>query len=537
MEPMHQLDSGMMPPPSTLPLAVRRPSSTGNVLLLEQIITSPLLKAELMEENSQGSLSDATSNHDSMDHMSNSSENSMDSSTAQEIQYMQQRERMRKHSIELMAGMHDSNSMTGFQTHENQLLMQGQMDVMDLRVNHEQMAAAIHHQYVTSNDGSIKTEAQIQLAQQADESVNNFLSNLESSVSSNINAPMQSVNVGMFNGTGTNGTNNSVIFTQNLDNQIIATTRENMKQNYGQLGLMTEASSSSSSTSAALSHMLNFVANNNSNSNSDVLMDSVTTNHSPLSQDVMLNSQPAEALNSVSSMSIMPTSQTTLNMSTECILNPTVSPTMMCQTTDPGQLLVPQTTALSCHQMQPTNPHDNLITNHLILTPASDPIHVPRTSPVAVKNMILNAAAEILSSKPTSICAETTINALITLNSSPLINDIQSTSAVGGGPQMMITQAPSMSVSNAHLMQQQQDHSHLTESMCQQQPMPMFVEPTTLASTQQLMTNAVDNSVSSMMNTIVSQQLQLQSQTDQLRRSQEEYLAGFEAGMQTGTAQ
>lgn len=81
MEPIHEIDSGMMPPPSTLPLSVRRPSSAGN--LLGEQISPPLMKTELSDESSQSSLPD-TMNHDALDRMT-INENSMDGTSISQV--------------------------------------------------------------------------------------------------------------------------------------------------------------------------------------------------------------------------------------------------------------------------------------------------------------------------------------------------------------------------------------------------------------------------------------------------------------------
>lgn len=144
IEPINEIDSGMMPPPSTLPLSVRRPSSSGT--LMADQITSPLLKAEIMDESSQGSIPDAM-NHDSMDRMPGSNENSLDGSPIKDMQFVQ---RIRKHSIDIMDTnsmmvnenmmMHDTNSMGAFPSHDNGMGMMPvdnspEMKVVDLRVS------------------------------------------------------------------------------------------------------------------------------------------------------------------------------------------------------------------------------------------------------------------------------------------------------------------------------------------------------------------------------------------------------------------
>lgn len=58
IEPKNEIDSGMMPPPTTLPLSVRRPSSTGTILpdALSPSNVVTALKTEIVDENSQNSM-------------------------------------------------------------------------------------------------------------------------------------------------------------------------------------------------------------------------------------------------------------------------------------------------------------------------------------------------------------------------------------------------------------------------------------------------------------------------------------------------
>ncbi|XP_037029005.1 nuclear factor of activated T-cells 5 isoform X2 [Bradysia coprophila] len=492
MEPIHEIDSGMMPPPSTLPLSVRRPSSAGN--MLGEQISPPLMKTELNDESSQSSLPD-TMNHDALDRMT-INENSMDGSA-----YVTHR--IRKRSIDIMDSnsmmgtpvemlIHDSNSLGGFASRDSQLSMMPSPEIVDLRIKQEQMAAQLH-QFELAN----KVEADL------NQSVNKFLSNLDSS---SLSPRVDSVAVALYS----NNSNNDALLQEinNINN--LASTNSVMNPTTFNHSLLTENDPGSS-----LSQMLTYPQNQNNES----MMDTSNSNHS---HDVILNSQPAASINSPNSITMLasPNVNTEHNMSSDVILNPAVSPSMMCQSADS---IPPQVTSvLACHPMQQQSPQDTLL-NNLMQT---DSIHIPRTSPVAVKNMILNAAADILSSQPSQISAENTINALISLNSSP-----------------MITQA---SAPPSTMMMHGNNQSALNEAMCTQttleQHMPIFNNESSIMATNPLLNNpTMNNNTANMMNSIsISNMVTTQAlidreiRNDQIVRAQHEYLNDLQKNMTHG---
>jgi nuclear factor of activated T-cells 5 len=158
----------------------------------------------------------------------------------------------------------------------------------------------------------------------------------------------------------------------------------------------------------------------NSNSNDAIL--NGNSNRSPRAQDIILNSQAA-VLNGTNSLSVMLSGspQSQHNMSPEIILNPAVSPTMMCQAnTDPTSLL----TNSMLNGISIPQATQEAILNNLIPTslgPQPEPIHISHKTPVAVKNMYLNAANHILTTQPT----QSTLNALISMDQSMMNNQVQ----------------------------------------------------------------------------------------------------------------
>lgn len=492
MEPIHEIDSGMMPPPSTLPLSVRRPSSAGT--LLGEQTSPPIMKTELTDDSSQSSLPD-TMNHDALDRMT-INENSMDGSAMKDM-YVQHR--IRKRSIDIMDSnsmmapvemlMHDTSSLSGFTARDGQINLMQSPEIVDLRIKQEQLAAQLHRFELVS-----KADADL------NQSVNKFLSNLDSN---SLSPRVDPVAVALYS----NNSNNNEALLQEINNiNNMATTNAVMNQTtFGQL--MTEANPGSS---------LNQILSYPQNSNNESIMDTSNSNHS---HDVILNSQPAASINSPNSITMLtsPNVNTEHNMSSDVILNPSVSPSMMCQSADS---MPPQVTSvLACHPMQQQSPQDTLLNNLM----QNDSIHIPRTSPVAVKNMILNAAADILSSQPSQISAENTINALISLNSSP-----------------MITQANG---STGSMMMHPNNQSALNEAMCTQttleQHLPIFNNESSIMATNQMLTNSNMNSNTgnmmdsiSISNMVTTQQLiDREIRNDQIVRAQHEYLNDMQKNM------
>lgn len=120
---------------------------------------------------------------------------------------------------------------------------------------------------------------------------------------------------------------------------------------------------------------------------------------------------------------------------------------------------------------QSVSGQDSLLSTMLSPADAAVAIQNIQRSPVAVKNMILNAAADILSSQPCTMSSESTINALISLNQSPLLNENQSSNSMSPSSSMMMAQATttvgasvtSDSVATALMsMQQQQQQQDTT---------------------------------------------------------------------------
>lgn len=448
VSPIDEIDAGMMPPPTILPPNVRHSSLSGTMIDMQPQISPPVLKSELLDETSQGSQPDLMINQNSMDGMP-SNDNSLDGGK-DNIHYMSPQH---QRAMMVCGGnispsdlcIQDSNSMNGFDQRMRIMQMgQASPEVIDLRIKQEQqqIAAQIQQysneaqllQVVQSNLGAAAADVQHQQQQQH-----------------------------MFSQSGQAHPHRDVIFSREineLNNQISVTVNNNPT-----FAMMTDNVTGGGPTSASISSLMGYANSPTMGGNSAAT----------LSQDNILNAQPSNV--SLSSPLSIITGAQSANVSSDIILNPTVSPSMMCQSTsdNSNNIMAPQVTSvLACMSSQSSQ--DSLM-NTLIPTDAMQ--HLPR-SPVAVKNMILNAAADILSSQPSNISPETTISALISLNSSPLINTNQS-----AGSQMLITQAPT--TSNTLLIQQQSDHETIHLSAGQQHSIYSDSRDGMSTSTQQIM--------------------------------------------------
>lgn len=427
-EPKNERDAGMMPPPTTtLPLNIRRSSLTGMLSCSStDQISPPILKSEIIDENSQNSIISTgpdTLNHDSMDHFPN--ESSLDGSNSASSQVNM----LAPTPLELIM-----QKATGFSTALNQsnlmeIATATQLNVVDLRVKQEEQIAA-HIQELVNQNSSDNNDL---LSAVNHSNERNFLSSLGAKIN---DLKAQVEGVPMFASATINGNNSSdVMFTNRMNtlgHNVVPTTPSDhqMQQTIDQTnsfashqGLMTEAG-----TATTLNHILSYP--NPSQSLSPNILSTSPSSTSPLSQDVMLNSQPAAALNTSPTMmsvttgstsTMAPIAITTTQSESDIILNPTISPTMMCQNANnDGTNLMANPVTIG----DPTMLSSQQPTSEALLTNLMQPMSI-KQSPVDVKNMILNAAADILSSEPNSITPETTMNALMSLNSAPLISQDQ----------------------------------------------------------------------------------------------------------------
>lgn len=399
IEPKSEIDSGMMPPPLSLPLGRRSSSSTDQ--LSPPILNT--LKAELMDETSQNSESSFHSN-----------ENSMDSTALYATTSGQ--------NMEII----DENSMI---VGNNFMLQQQQQqivpttsEVIDLRVQQEQQRQQLY-------------------------SEQNYLSNLESNVQQ-LKLQVEA----------------------NLFSQQLATTPSQQQTNFN----VTEISSDSPNGG----------------------------HHSPLSQDIILNSQSVVVSLQNEVLASQQQQQQGINMSSEIILNSAVSPSMMCQTS-PDPML---------NTMTPMNQQSQ----ETILNTMLPSVVLHKQPSVAVKNMILNAAAEILTSQQTQTPITTggPMNELISS-----LTPITTNMLAEQSQNMIMTQAPSNAQNDIlcqHQQSQQMEQQMVNAIFSNTNVLPNMMSEVPVAST--MMSNAgMTNLINQEIRNAVNEELQI-------RRAQVEYL-------------
>lgn len=418
-EPKNELDAGMMPPPTTtLPLNIRR-SSLGTLLPTSEQISPPMLKAEIMDDNSQGSVisnGPELMSHDSMDHFS-ANDNSMDgSNSAHTPEQLQTMAIMNSTPLELI--LQKNGDITA--TFSTPMETNSVTDLIDMSTSTP----------MNIDDIRVKQEQAADIAAQIQELVSNPTTTSNTELLTNINELNDRVDaVPLFSGPTKTDTSD-VLFVNTLgtlNGNAITTTNQQLaldQQNAfaAHQTLMTEAG-----TAATLNEILTYPSA--TQTIAPTILSPSPPNTSPLTTDVMLNSQPAAILNNTSPAMITAGNPATAalspivtNSESDIILNPTISPTMMCNTNgDSNPLMNTQVPVGDSTLLSVTMPSATpQTTSESMLTNFMQPMSI-KQSTVAVKNMILNAAADILSSEPNSINPETTMNALMSLNSAPLM--------------------------------------------------------------------------------------------------------------------
>lgn len=455
IQPKNELDSGMMPPPSiTLPMSARRPSLSGMITCTAtDHVSPPLLKTEMMDESSQNSLIVAESmSHDSMDHFTVTNENSMDSNSAQQASHQMHTTMsiMESNPLELII----QNNTTMNNSFSNNIATNSIMDMnasgIDLRVKQEEqhIAAQIAETLVNNTNVAENNKILSAVAQQSEQNVNDILSHLDAKIN-DLKAQVEAAP--LFNtATANNSTTANVLYNNGMtqSNNMVSAQSANLHHHHQHhqtienqaaaftthQSLMTEAG-----TATSINHILSYPDASTTVS----MLEVAQTNAAPISQDVLLNSQPSVGLNTspggmltvTSGNNTSLTTNISIQTETDIILNPAISPSMMCQTGSGDAHLITNQVPLGDGALLPVNVTNNpqsspnqAMSNLMqpIMQPAvtitqnntdSNSLHhIPlKQTPVAVKNMILNAAADILSSEPNSISTETTINALMSL--------------------------------------------------------------------------------------------------------------------------
>lgn len=468
IEPKHEIDSGMMPPPATLPLGVgRRPSTSNSAIITaaaavaaaanaaagvttDQIQSSSIgLKTEIIDENSQNSTSDAMHTDTSLDQFPSTVSNdaavavAAAAVAAAAVSVTSPIERIRKQSIDIidmhsMSLMNDANSLSNFPTAAATMHAVKQEEI------NSQLQSQILSVAAAAQAAQAAAAAQTAQDQQT---VNKFLSSLDSNMTdlkSTVTVDNNSVN-SLFGNAPTNTPNSNAIFSQppsiNNIEMMSATTPTNLESTFSQSILSNNNPSPTMNQILSMSQTDSPKAVRSPSSSSS----SSTSIHSPVTQDIILNSEPAASIQS-GNIQMMQSSQCTSqteHITSELILNPTVSPSMMCPpSTDPNNLIVNQVTIantilneMNLAAVASQNSQDQILNSMMLNSHPSEPSnqmnhtsHKNTSAVTTVNNMILKAAADFITNQErNSISTESTLNALMSLNSTPILNDSQST--------------------------------------------------------------------------------------------------------------
>lgn len=409
-EPKSEIDSGMMPPPLLPPITARRPSLVGS--MSNDQISPPNcgLKAEMMDENSQNSMG---SDQNSMDRFPGSNENSIDTSMYTMVKRRNSTIDMMEENSNMSIIVNDNTMDVGVlhmnQFNNNRIEMMptaNDLKVLDLCVKQEEIAAQIQN-LVQNNQNQMLSD----------------LNALKNSTVNQLNTHMEAPSI-----YNTNHTNSNVVFAPNMISTTSTTTSPTIYEN-----MCRETGVNQMNQMSQSNQPIDIESISNSSESMMGSPSSATSNRSPHAQDIILNSQSSvlngnESLQSV--LSSPTNSQSQHSISPDIILNPSVSPSMMCPSVTDANLLSPQGTlsnpilnTLPNISVIPTMPTitqttqdailNNLIPSVITQQNETQTIHMSRkTTPVAVKNMYLKAANEILTSQPT----ESTINALISMD-------------------------------------------------------------------------------------------------------------------------
>lgn len=387
-ETSNKIDAGIMPPPSTtLPLNIRRTSLTGLMSCgLNDQTSPPILKSEILDENSQNSLLSANGDS-SMDYVN---DNSMDVST----------------SVPLMPPSAMDMMSNPFPSQQSQLMgMQSTspINVVDLRVKQED--DLIPSPMPDLANPNLREESAKLIAGTGSPFMEPFCRSKLNDLKVQVN------DVAMFSAPPSD-----VMLGTNLGLSSL-NTDQHMQQAigqpatvFGQQTMMPEPGTPNTN----INHMLSFP--NVSQTIPQNCLSNSPTNPSPLSADVMLNSQSIQTLNTSPNamLSVESSSGSNSTIESDIIMNSTISPGMMCMNNgaDSANLITSPVSMGADNQILTTPPPQGsgALLNNLI-----QPMSIKQSDAV-MKNMILNAAAEILSSEPNSITPETTTNALMSLN-------------------------------------------------------------------------------------------------------------------------
>ncbi|XP_021694713.1 nuclear factor of activated T-cells 5 isoform X3 [Aedes aegypti] len=468
-----KLDTGMMPPPVHILSLAGTPSSTGrrSSLLAEQLAMSspPSFKTELIDESSRSPLND-----DSLDRFPATSESSLDNS-----QIMYRRRSVRQPSMDLME---DSSSMSML-VNENSAMDVG--SVPSTIVGFRGGLTSMMETNEMSNSSTSPSASELKVIDLCIKQEAHKLSSVRNQIEHMIAAtsgPLDTLNQ-------VDGIKSPYKVEEMLGAAVQQSGKQVIESTLASIVSSQQAAAAIMELGSVMSHP---TSNPSSMTTSppmmqtDIVSPSNTANQTPPAQDVMLNAQPAMAVQSPANLALTssPASNNDASphphtaMSPELILNPSVSPSsMICS---PVNATVAATAAAAVAAAAAVSEGKNMLTNQVLNNMAAVAANIiesqPKETTQAVQDIILNAAAEILTSQEPSVTTQTTINALITMNAQEMMTTScqpQTHTQHNLLPQCQPTPMVSETMADALQQQQQQQQqivqNIITESLQQQQ--------------------------------------------------------------------
>lgn len=338
VETKHKIDSGMMPPPITtqIPMGVRRSSLSGTTPMItdQQLVhlnavanAEAVLKSELLDENSSHTPLTAEALH---------SPEVLNPHSPNGLQY--RTHYARKTSMDTI--MYDqSNSLTGFPVPATAAV------AVAAAVELDPAAVAVAVELAVTNEivkHVVQQHQQPQQQQQQAANVHKLINDLTKSTSV----------------VNSNGSSEPALF---ASSPVIDHALSDILQQ--KVGVLSHTHSHphplapSTATNNALKRSISLSSNNSSSSLSG---SENSANSSPITQDIILNSEPAAVLGAglplqqLATVPAGPVPNSTNSLSTDIIMNPAVSPsTILCSANGAATAVVPN--ILAPHQVTMAN--------------------------------------------------------------------------------------------------------------------------------------------------------------------------------------
>lgn len=454
-ETKHEIDADMMPPPAStqMPMIVRRPSLT-SAMITDQMVLGGL-KTEILDESSQNSIADAMQS-ESLDRFPVVQGGDNGGLLVDQSPMLMHSQRIRKQSIEMldmqsMSLLNESNSLPSFPSHHSDM---------------NAMAAAAAAEIAVKNEQIAKEILSAAVVHQGQQTVDKFLSSLSPTIADMKPTPQMEPNSMFVNNAGTGA---GVIFPQQTASNLVMASNAVNSIDQTLNNMLAAANHSPSNDMQSLSLVRSSSVSSTSSSSSS--SSSSSPNSSPMTHDIILNSEPAAVITSVNMQQMLNAAPdanaapSADHIPAEMILNSNISPsTILCPPNSVPNMMVNQVSLLNGIGMQPQASQDSLLNSIIMTPPSNSPPIQQQTSPqpqqqqqqqqqspprqvaavvdaqsnpqvtatsTAVSNLIIKAAADFISNHENN--PGSAIDALMSLNDAPIQTQSQVSQMLAGG--------------------------------------------------------------------------------------------------------